>query len=484
VVFNNLKLSVNNLLIKEKISKERHDLKVNIFKLIDEVIEEFDIDDIHILDKLQNKDKSYRNELLQDIVKQCSALGKIKRLISLSYLLFGDYDYYINFLNKDRLDKKPELYVLFRIIFNTLTWDVKLFKSLAIDIDGDTLLEYQAKIEFIIKEFVFSNKFRNNYVKELFERNGVLRTKEYLYLEYDTIFSMWLSCAVYYDDSNITFEDVKNFFDFDLDPTGYLLYNASNNIGSHTLKKIYYKIKGLLNKIIIGGDFNNFNYTDKLLIFRECFDQIYYYSRIRNVRVLPAKYDIYRIFQNHYVITFHVVELLKRNLGFDILFFKALDNSIFESGSWVRHHFKYKDYIIKYELGELKSSKVEDILLTSDKYHSSYRMYERTKQGEESIAQILKAFDIFKKYDGKITERMIKKVLEKLDLQWVYYKWKSQGQKQFELMVKEFNKRKDFLKSHSIQEFLVEYYKIIYEMYFDKYIQVNNKKNEFKGILF
>ncbi|MBD3254152.1 MAG: hypothetical protein GF383_03625 [Candidatus Lokiarchaeota archaeon] len=485
IVFNNLKRYINRFLNKKPSSKSIRELRKSTFELIDEFIENFRIKDIHILKKLQKKGQSHRNDLIKEFIKRCDKLGNIKNISSLSYLLFKDRNYLnTHFLNKTNKSHKPELYILFRILLNTITWNLEMLNYFGVHINEEELLGYQAEIESIIKEFVFSNKFRTKYVEENFVRNGISLRKNYLYPEYDAIFAMWLTCGVYYDNSMITFEDVKNFFDFEIDPTSYLLYNASINIGSYILKKVYYRIKQLLNKIIIGGTFNNFNYSDKILIFHECFNQIYSYSRVRNIRVLPARYDVYRIFQNKYVITYHVVELLKRNLGMDILYFRNLPHSIFNDGSWVRHHFRYADYIIRYDLGELKSSKVKDILLSSNKYHSSYRIYERSKKGEDNIERILEAFAIFKNYSGKIIERKIIKVLESLDLNWLYHKWKSQGQEQFDLMLKEFNFRKEFLKDNSIEKFLKKYYKIIYDQYFNNYLYVKNNIDKFKGIIF
>jgi hypothetical protein len=217
----------------------------------------------------------------------------------------------------------------------------------------------------------------------------------------------------------------------------------------------------------------------KVTIFRDTFNQILRYSKIRGIRVNPVEWDVYRIFNDPYVIAYHVISLLKGNLSFDVFHFKVLEDDIFSNGIFVRHHFKYRDFCVKFKSGDLKSSLLKDILLTSNVYHSSYRSYERTKEGEQKILKLITGFKILVKYKGKINEIIIKNVFKKLGENWIYYKWKSQGEYNFKKMITLFNKRKEYIKIHGAKNFIKLNYEKAFSRFYDKYLYVNRRINDF-----
>ena len=116
----------------------------------------------------------------------------------------------------------------------------------------------------------------------------------------------------------------------------------------------------------------------------------------------------------------------------------------------------------QFKVGELKSSLVKDILLTSNTFHSSYRNYERIKKGEVKIEKILTGFKILINYNGKINDFVIKKVFRKIGGNWIYYIWKSQGEVNFKKMINIFNERKHYLKDHTTMKFLQKYYQMLF----------------------
>ena len=258
--------------------------------------------------------------------------------------------------------------------------------------------------------------------------------------------------------------------------------SGNHNIG-YNLRRIYTKTKDLLEKINFRQPYKLFSYSKKVSIFRETFNQILRYSKIRGVRVYPAEWDVYRIFNDPYVIAYHVISLLKRNLGFDVFHFIALEDNIFSNGNFVRHHFRYKDFCVKFKSGDLKSSLLKNILLTSNSFHSCYRSYEGTKQGEEKIEKILAGFEILIKYNDKINEFVIKDIFKKLGENWVYYKWKSQGEGNFKKMINIFNERKHYIKVHSTMKFLKKYYNNAFFRFYNKYVHVKRNMNNFSFLL-
>lgn len=137
----------------------------------------------------------------------------------------------------------------------------------------------------------------------------------------------------------------------------------------------------------------------------------------------------------------------------------------------------------QFKVGELKSSLVKDILLTSNTFHSSYRNYERIKKGEVKIEKILTGFKILINYNGKINDFVIKKVFRKIGGNWIYYIWKSQGEVNFKKMINIFNKRKQYIKAHTSMRFLQKYYSNAFFRFYDKYIHVKRNISKFSFLL-
>jgi len=169
--------------------------------------------------------------------------------------------------------------------------------------------------------------------------------------------------------------------------------------------------------------------------------------------------------QDESVKGYHITMGLARNLGFDILHFQSLDGtifSIFSRNKYSRHHFRN-------EWNRKKSILIQDIILTDDHFHNSYAKYTRTLNGEQSIENILKAFEEFMLFDRDVTETDVQQTFKKLGEEWVYHLWKSQGQKEFEDNLIEFNKRKDVIKAIGIEEFIKNYYKLAYDRFYGQY---------------
>lgn len=409
-------------------------------------------------------------------------MNNLDSIASFSKLLFGNPDFIVqHFLVHHRIKMKPELYTLFRMIGHSLNWNIQTFKELGLDINKDTLLIYRTELQNAIKYFVFYGKYPSRYVAKYPKRGVTIFTKEFLMIEYDTILSLWILCAVLNENFSITFADVKRYYNFEHDPSQYLI-QGDYNIG-YNFKGIYTKIRRLLEKININQPYKLFSYSMKVSIFRDTFNQILRYSKIRRVRILPAKWDVYQVFNHPNIIAYHIISLLKRNLGFDVFHFKVLDDDIFSNGIFIRHHFRYKDFSVKFKSGELKSSLVKDILLTSNMYHSSYRSYERTKQGEEKIKKLLTGYEILANYNGKINDFVIRNVFKKLGENWIYYKWKSQGESNFKKMINLFNKRKEYIKIHGGMNFIKQHYENAFSRFYDKYLYVKRNINEFPFLL-
>lgn len=435
-------------------------------------IEKYDLQNDTLLDKLENNAPSQRLELIKQIIVNCDGFNNLDTISELSKLLFGDSDYITShFIDIHRIGMKPELYILFRMIGHSLTWNLDNFTELGLDVNEDNLLLYQSEIEMIIKDFVFTSKYKNNYIANSMMRGDETFDKNNLSLEYEMILSLWQLVAFYQEDLSITFQQIKDFYDFGSDLTEYLVRGIVN-IGGN-LRKFYEKTIYIINTTSL---------SDKRLnIYNNTLDNILEYSKVRGVRLTEsAKYQAYSVFFKKPIMSFHVISLLLQNLGFDILHFKPLDDNIFLNGNFIRHHFRYSDFIIDINSQQLKSSLLYDIILTSRYFHGSYRIFEGSIKGEMNIEKILTGFKILLQSNENINEWIIKKTFAELDALWVYYKWKNQGLLNFSRNIEILNKRVMFFKRYNHEQFINKFFENAFARFFDTYKDVKRNPDLLK----
>jgi hypothetical protein len=116
------------------------------------------------------------------------------------------------------------------------------------------------------------------------------------------------------------------------------------------------------------------NQQELLDLYSEFLDEIADYCNLRGLDLFSDKssqhlnqYDLSK-WNNERVVGYQVTFHLSQFLGFDPLFFKPLDKSIFRNGKFVRHHFRDNFF-------RKASYRVSDTLLTDKFNHGAYEEY-------------------------------------------------------------------------------------------------------------
>ena len=168
------------------------------------------------------------------------------------------------------------------------------------------------------------------------------------------------------------------------------LYQA--NLGNHFSIKTLRKMVAFLETIIRDDNVASIPSVDPKYVFMsqltlEQRQKIYEDAKntIENY-MLEHGIDRPRNWPHESTKAYHLLRLLKRNLGFDILSFKTLAKDIFikskgKKNSFLRHHFR-NDFFRKL------SNYVQDLVLTSSIDHVKYESY-----SEAEMLVILKGFD-------------------------------------------------------------------------------------------
>ncbi|MFO7794826.1 MAG: hypothetical protein ACQERB_00200 [Promethearchaeati archaeon] len=114
----------------------------------------------------------------------------------------------------------------------------------------------------------------------------------------------------------------------------------------------------------------------QLDILMDLYDELNYYAKERGLSLfmdsnMPSLENKYFDTQwnDERVRSYHIIFGLCEFLGFDPLFFEALDKEIFETGDYRRHHFR--DSPIR-----KVSSNARDVIITDSRKHNDYEKYE------------------------------------------------------------------------------------------------------------
>ena len=192
-----------------------------------------------------------------------------------------------------------------------------------------------------------------------------------------------------------------------------------------------------------------------------------------------------RNWNQEYVEAFHVIKLLKRNLGFDLLSFTTLDKDSFiktnSRNKFQRHHFR-NDFFRKL------SNYVQDLILTDGNNHRKYEDY-----SEAQMLVIMNGFDEMMTMEGTGRDKDGNPMISKQDVikiftetfpgnEWVLYgpkgkdglrtggENKDQGwffsKEGFDGMLRVFNDRKNKLINEGLDRFLIDEYGTVYERFY------------------
>ena len=234
--------------------------------------------------------------------------------------LKGDYKY-----------RRLDLSTLFSFIYKMrmLTPANLIAKIRDIETIEERILQsIKVEVENFIKEFIFANPFDIKYIGD----NYLTGTK-HLKPEFDLTLKIWMELSLA-NNGPILLKIVRKMLKYES-------FGRLNRFGEVERGKVY-SLKGLMNML---------NELTKLLpcsSYSRIFEDVWKYIELRNLRFsIPG--DYHPQWNNPNVVKFHVIFLILRDLGLDILNLEPIDPKSFEkthgmdSFTYERHHIFIND---------------------------------------------------------------------------------------------------------------------------------------------
>ncbi|MHA1279520.1 MAG: hypothetical protein ACTSQ8_20150 [Candidatus Helarchaeota archaeon] len=478
----------------------RHN-SINVDFLIESINELFneyedEIKDIKGLESLfrkmqkNNNNQPFQYEILLRKIVGCNpkAFGKINSMQRLSLLLCGKKWHLSSKIKSGYIERRPDPMVLFRFVYTSKGWNTKIFKELSgYEITDFELDRLKDSIENVIKEWMFSNPYEKEYIDEHPKRLGTIYTKDFLEPEYNLIKYIWMGAVAIHDNLDLSFLKLKkelgmsNIYEH---LTGSF---SCYNFDADSLKKIRsYLSKGkkVLERRLLDDPQNDklewrINMVDSAMIEVEK----YFLKRHLNYdsKDDSSETGSYRegLWKSIFMRAYHVISLLYRDLGFDPLGFEPLRAEFFDgnqdTGLYQRHHINKR---------RKWSVFLDDLLLTSYKYHNYYNNMEiKYQKALLKTIQDLIHFDNSNP-DHKLTSGEVKDILmqnfECLDgnkkdnideaERILKYHWKFDNEKEFSDKLETFNKRRDAFLRGEFEKIIKKDYGIVHERFFEKCI--------------
>ncbi|KKN15772.1 hypothetical protein LCGC14_0982710 [marine sediment metagenome] len=302
----------------------------------------------------------------------------------LSKLLFGDENFIKDSFTRDLISHTSSI---LRIITTSLKWDSSSFNGLLSD---NEIKDLRSKIIDLVSVFVFS---ASGYLADTVPRFGLFHNKEFLREEWDLIQSIWVSASIFSQEFKIQNPLIKELFNIKVDLTSKLkISRARFNIGTSTLKQILDALYGFIGQEMSSPSPEGF------LRIEYYFDTISQVKKYASNRYLGLSVDRSilrgrdRLWNKDYIVAYHIITLLVRDLGFDPITFQPLDPLIFEDGTFARHHIDSLEKALLW---------VTRLLLTDDSKHSAiYYSLARDPKGVKEIEILLKKFQELINTDG------------------------------------------------------------------------------------
>ncbi len=389
---------------------------------------------------------SLRKTLIQNIIDSSPTLQSIIDRPILYSLLFGVRDH--TFLTSEMIKSRPWLSTLLAMKYRVAFLTKPDFDSEGLTITSSQLTSLKQSIEKIVNDFILSNQYKSPYINNKLQRN----TRALRSLTTMTE-SIWLAFTVHKSKSDITFNKISKMV-----KSISLASNLRDGsvTGLDALRKYIVKIDEFIRTTTNPAS---------LLIYNEAKNSILEFMKANGLSLisfLPKRHFYNREFWfEEETRGFHITHLLERNLSFDILTFKTLDDKIFKfgSGTYARHHFRN-------DPNRRSSIFTKDLVLTDKATHPLYDAF----YSEADIEVILQGFNVMKSSDGsgpngEWTESDIKTLFS--SNQWVYQNWLSDSN--FKDNLVEFNIRKNLYTSQGLEEFINQKYSTVSNRFFNLY---------------
>jgi len=415
-----------------------------------------------------------RVDLLMRIQFSHPALRQITSMQRFSELLFDDEIHMKRyFLYDGYLEKRPEHYKLHAITFNTQKWTTEDFGN---SITESELEDVKNKVENVIYKWMFSNpsQYTFPYITETPSRYGKIQSKSFLTLEYELMQSLTHAVLAHNDKVFLGFGKVLDELNM---PTPYMDSLLHTGEQSATIRDLL-RAKSTIVSYILDGSMTE----QKLHFYDKALEKIDEYIATRHLRLLDDKilsrtgYDK-TLWSDDKIIAYHVITLLCRDLGFDPLSFQPLNPQIFDAnrgtGLFARHH---PDILKKYSIY------LQDLLLTDYSNHRVYDSYIPLKD-QKILVQIIQ--DLIKNDgSGPNNEITAKDVVNAFlnnfgdSTKAKYYLENYWQSGDFQKNLRDFNERKNLIKSGDYELFIQTKYGDAYFRFFSDAMNILNSLAE------
>ncbi|MHA2398534.1 MAG: hypothetical protein ACXADU_06560, partial [Promethearchaeota archaeon] len=292
------------------------------------------------LKALRKPIKSYREYLIYNlllILLRNSLLIKTISLASLSQLFFGDRNYLTNvFLASNEILMRPDYYVLMRIKLLTHIMTVESLRKEGLEVNDIELITLKQEIRNEVNRFMLGNPYDVPYIHEYPKRGRGKLTryynKQFLLHELDLVSELFTAYALWNDDPMLTFKYFEKNKIYRRSLTK-LLSQGNRNLGRKKLKKFLHQVRKFYREAIEGTYQNTtlqIPQAELIQIYKQAIIQMIKYKRERRIRFKPIPKDYHDLWETDWVIAYHVILLFARQLGFNILTFKPLEDESFD----------------------------------------------------------------------------------------------------------------------------------------------------------
>jgi len=252
-----------------------------------------------------------------------------------------------------------------------------------------------------------------------------------------------------------------------------------------TLRRLGIMLTQYANELTAGintGPDIDLSYAEKLEIYLQAIKQTLVYKKARNIRFYKrTSYEYHDLWSDSTMKSYHNSFLFGRQLGFDLLSFTPLSDSIFKLqvsmdkngnyhyfSEYIRHHYKLDSKI---------SLLLQDLLLTNINNHRAYEAL-----GESKTLVLIKGFEKMLKDDGTGPNgRWTRSDLQRLftgEDSWVLYDKKNGwfSNPKFDDFLSQFNNRRDTFRQEGLEALITKYnYDTLYNRFFTKFERDNNR---------
>ncbi|MHA1658050.1 MAG: hypothetical protein ACTSUT_02870, partial [Promethearchaeota archaeon] len=440
------------------------------------------------LDLLSKFKDGYRKALINDLInsKFTTILQECSSPAILSKLLTGhnnDLGYFF-YSNTDEIYNRINIYILRHIKLRVKLWVVGDFdphgfidqatldllkEEITDKIDGfisyEKLAEYNGKYNILKKE-------KDRYDRHWYVQPGYESELEVIQILYEAV-------VAFTGDPKTSLEMLSTII-------GAADLNQAQQ-GRHFSIKTFRKMVSTLEKYIKKdtiwripsitpkyGFLSRLTLAQRQEIYENTKDVIKSYMKEHNMEYI-------RDWNNERVEAYHVIKLLKRNLGFDLLSFTDLDKDSFlktnSKNKFQRHHFRNGFF-------RKLSCYVQDLILTDIKHHNQYKGY-----SEAQMLVIMNGFDKMMNMEGSGRDKDGNPMITKQDVikifegnEWVLCGPKGKdglrtggkngdqgwffSKEGFDGMLAKFNERKTLLKNEGLDQFIIKKYDTVYERFY------------------